>query len=118
MARVIGQRAQIWLLDEPLSGLDEASQGLVIGLVGEHTAVGGIAVIASHQPFALEGLQILAIEQFVPPLPDGEGIEGWGNGGAVSRDIAASNRSEEHTSELQSLMRIPYAVFFLKKKKT
>src|SRR3546814_8858935 len=28
----------------------------------------------------------------------------------------ALNRSEEHTSELQSLMRISYAVFFLKKK--
>src|SRR3546814_3223407 len=31
--------------------------------------------------------------------------------------LAASNRSEEHTSELQSLMRISYAVFCLKKKK-
>src|SRR3546814_2701010 len=30
---------------------------------------------------------------------------------------AASKRSEEHTSELQSLMRISYAVFCLKKKK-
>src|SRR3546814_9827913 len=30
----------------------------------------------------------------------------------------ATNRSEEHTSELQSLMRISYAVFCLKKKKT
>src|SRR3546814_10234305 len=30
----------------------------------------------------------------------------------------ASMRSEEHTSELQSLMRISYAVFCLKKKKT
>src|SRR3546814_5911958 len=29
----------------------------------------------------------------------------------------ADFRSEEHTSELQSLMRIPYAVFCLKKKK-
>src|SRR3546814_1641880 len=29
---------------------------------------------------------------------------------------AASARSEEHTSELQSLMRISYAVFFFKKK--
>src|SRR3546814_6586162 len=28
-----------------------------------------------------------------------------------------NNRSEEHTSELQSLMRISYAVFCLKKKK-
>src|SRR3546814_8302783 len=30
----------------------------------------------------------------------------------------AAERSEEHTSELQSLMRISYAVFCLKKKKT
>src|SRR3546814_7815270 len=30
---------------------------------------------------------------------------------------AAADRSEEHTSELQSLMRISYAVFCLKKKK-
>src|SRR3546814_20273709 len=30
---------------------------------------------------------------------------------------SASKRSEEHTSELQSLMRISYAVFCLKKKK-
>src|SRR3546814_7750340 len=34
---------------------------------------------------------------------------GWG--------IRRSQRSEEHTSELQSLMRISYAVFCLKKKK-
>src|SRR3546814_5496118 len=32
--------------------------------------------------------------------------------------IAPATRSEEHTSELQSLMRISYAVFCLKKKKT
>src|SRR3546814_1621077 len=32
--------------------------------------------------------------------------------------VAGIERSEEHTSELQSLMRISYAVFCLKKKKT
>src|SRR3546814_2912719 len=31
--------------------------------------------------------------------------------------LALQDRSEEHTSELQSLMRISYAVFCLKKKK-
>src|SRR3546814_3321413 len=39
----------------------------------------------------------------------------------VDLDIAErgrARRSEEHTSELQSLMRISYAVFCLKKKKT
>src|SRR3546814_2147092 len=36
---------------------------------------------------------------------------------AVRRDRAPAPRSEEHTSELQSLMRISYAVFCLKQKK-
>src|SRR3546814_3756666 len=34
----------------------------------------------------------------------------------ASSHLAAGGRSEEHTSELQSLMRISYAVFCLKKK--
>src|SRR3546814_1992531 len=37
---------------------------------------------------------------------------------AVPAGAQAQRRSEEHTSELQSLMRISYAVFCLKKKKT
>src|SRR3546814_8333732 len=42
------------------------------------------------------------------------GIEGDGAGA----DCAAGGRSAEHTSELQSLMRISYADFCLKHKKT
>src|SRR3546814_1008289 len=39
-------------------------------------------------------------------------------GAAVAHTVlAGKGRSEEHTSELQSLMRISYAVFCLKKKK-
>src|SRR3546814_1004566 len=37
--------------------------------------------------------------------------------GAERVDRVADRRSEEHTTELQSLMRISYAVFCLKKKK-
>src|SRR3546814_3003698 len=37
---------------------------------------------------------------------------------AFELKVLAHERSEEHTSELQSLMRISYAVFCLKKKKT
>src|SRR3546814_20042040 len=44
-------------------------------------------------------------------LPIGEGVHGDG-------DRQRDQRSEEHTSELQSLMRISYAVFCLKKKNT
>src|SRR3546814_10633695 len=36
---------------------------------------------------------------------------------AMAIDTVPSGRSEEHTSELQSLMRISYAVFCLKKQK-
>src|SRR3546814_7301463 len=35
----------------------------------------------------------------------------------AASDVTETGRSEEHTSELQSLMRISYAVFCLKKKK-
>src|SRR3546814_8836853 len=38
-------------------------------------------------------------------------------GAAAGRSLRVRKRSEEHTSELQSLMRISYAVFCLKKKK-
>src|SRR3546814_7613525 len=37
---------------------------------------------------------------------------------AAAEETVRLIRSEEHTSELQSLMRISYAVFCLKKKKT
>src|SRR3546814_7956310 len=37
------------------------------------------------------------------------------DGGVEGVEVGLSGRSEEHTSELQSLMRISYAVFCLKK---
>src|SRR3546814_2058247 len=63
-----------------------------------------------------------------PYLPNSVGSGGGGKTGVAlcssacnTTPIAASScvswRSEEHTSELQSLMRISYAVFCLKKKK-
>src|SRR3546814_6251785 len=46
-------------------------------------------------------------------------VRGANRMAAVDRvAVLAALRSEEHTSELQSLMRISYAVFCLKKKKT
>lgn len=53
MARLIGQGAAIWLLDEPLNGLDLHAAALVQQLVEDHCRTGGLAVIASHQDFAL-----------------------------------------------------------------
>src|SRR3546814_7682359 len=56
-------------------------------------------------------------------LKDGRKVSGradFGKGSPanpMTYDEVADKRSEEHTSELQSLMRISYAVFCLKKKK-
>src|SRR3546814_1266696 len=49
----------------------------------------------------------------------GAGFETDARALAVSPELSSLGiRSEEHTSELQSLMRISYAVFCLKKKQT
>lgn len=66
LARVLIQSADVWLLDEPLSGLDTASQDLVSTLVREHCAGGGIALIASHQTLDVPGMTSFAIEDFAP----------------------------------------------------
>src|SRR3546814_10063542 len=48
---------------------------------------------------------------------EGGGVVGPVDAGGRARLVRVVRRSEEHTSELQSLMRISYAVFCLKKKK-
>ncbi len=64
LARLIGQSAPIWLLDEPLNGLDSTAVKLVETLAAEHCAAGGICIIASHQPFAMPGLRHMALAEY------------------------------------------------------
>src|SRR3546814_3850097 len=56
----------------------------------------------------------MAYERCIADLESGERGYAFASGLAA----IATLRSEEHTSELQSLMRISYAVFCLKKKNT
>src|SRR3546814_8561213 len=55
-----------------------------------------------------------ANESGTSPHEDRQYLSSWRHPGPEGR---SHRRSEEHTSELQSLMRISYAVFCLKKKK-
>lgn len=71
LARLIGQQARVWLLDEPLNGLDAHGIALVEELAAEHCREGGICLIASHQPFALFGMARIELSDF---LPTGEGL--------------------------------------------
>src|SRR3546814_4082566 len=48
---------------------------------------------------------------------DDADLDAFWNGQADESGDGSNPRSEEHTSELQSLMRISYAVFCLKKKR-
>jgi heme exporter protein A len=58
LARLLAQRAPIWLLDEPLNGLDSGGAALVEGLIAEHLGGGGLALIASHQALASEAKEL------------------------------------------------------------
>src|SRR3546814_4371441 len=83
--------------------------------VGAEAAFVGEAVdghLAVEQAAGSGVLQAeLAVESGLRTRPVGIGHDRRGQGHGFD------GRSEEHTSELQSLMRISYAVFCLKKKK-
>jgi heme exporter protein A len=75
LARLLGQRAQVWLLDEPLNGLDTAAVALVERLVAEHCGRGGVALVASHQAIALPGANRIELANYLPSrLREGSGV--------------------------------------------
>src|SRR3546814_8353192 len=79
-----------------------------------------------HQTFGeVEGIGLFpftadSLDRFFAALNDRDSGMTWKTPRGVLQAILSPNlsRSEEHTSELQSLMRISYAVFCLKKKNT
>src|SRR3546814_5278538 len=104
--------------------------GHSIRLVGHHRqqVVGGVLRLAGCLKngalvVAERGQPVLDIRgmvfAFLDLETDNRADEGCAQLGHefVPRIVGAARRSEEHTSELQSLMRISYAVFCLKKKK-
>src|SRR3546814_7142082 len=96
----------------PLEMVEAAPhRGRLVGLAGQR-AVGQQAVVE-----ALDQERAAALDQ----QPDGVARDGGGTKRTrrrlegPGRDLLDTIRSEEHTSELQSLMRNSYAVFCLKK---
>src|SRR3546814_5459258 len=72
------------------------------------------AVLAATQALlAVEKADEKELKRLVAQLKDFKDTTLW----ELMLGIMRADRSEEHTSELQSLMRISYAVFCLKKKK-
>ncbi|MGE3692275.1 MAG: heme ABC exporter ATP-binding protein CcmA [Novosphingobium sp.] len=64
LARLLGQQASVWLLDEPLNGLDSEAVQLTQDIAAEHCRAGGICLIASHQPFAIAGMRQIELSDY------------------------------------------------------
>lgn len=62
LARLLVSARPVWLLDEPTSALDAEGQKLLAKLIDEHLVAGGIAVIASHDDIAVDGLGVFTLE--------------------------------------------------------
>src|SRR3546814_9400340 len=78
------------------------------------SALKGLTIFAGDGDNSGEAAGYLAVSRFlekIPPQDQEKAID-------IFMKILNGSRSEEHTSELQSLMRISYAVFCLKKKKS
>src|SRR3546814_4010067 len=70
------------------------------------------AIQAQHRGRRFSARRSRATVVFLPPRSGPRGLKETGH------EVGSQSRSEEHTSELQSLMRISYAVFCLNKKNT
>lgn len=58
LARLVLSGAPLWILDEPFSALDLDAVDLLGGLIAEHVAAGGLAVLTTHQEVPLISGQI------------------------------------------------------------
>src|SRR3546814_10075809 len=103
-------RISDWSSDVCSSDLLGRVSGAIDWRVGRREPSAGFAGLSASQG----GTGVEAVRSgFVPRIRIGE----WQKKAFLQCAILSHPRSEEHTSELQSLMRISYAVFCLKKKK-
>jgi heme exporter protein A len=56
LAGLMTAGALLWILDEPLTGLDAEGGAMVERMIRDHIVAGGLAVMTTHQPLALGGL--------------------------------------------------------------
>ncbi len=49
LAVMISRRPELWLLDEPHAGLDQAGRDLVDGLIADAVAAGATVLLSSHE---------------------------------------------------------------------
>ncbi|MEP1207048.1 MAG: heme ABC exporter ATP-binding protein CcmA [Rhizobiaceae bacterium] len=63
IARLLVSYRPIWILDEPVSGLDAASEAQFAALMQVHLEDGGLIVAATHVPLGLDNAAVLTLDQ-------------------------------------------------------
>ncbi len=63
LARLLVAKRPLWLLDEPATALDAASQAVLVEVMTDHLAGGGLIVAATHGPLGVAGLRELRLER-------------------------------------------------------
>lgn len=66
LARLVAAPAPLWLLDEPLSGLDAAAAARFAEMVAAQRQAGGMVVLSVHGPLELPGAAELDLGRFAP----------------------------------------------------
>lgn len=62
--------ASLWILDEPLTGLDVHAVALMEGLIRDHLHAGGMVVATTHQALNLEGVSVQRLLVGNVAIPD------------------------------------------------
>jgi len=62
LARLIAAPRPVWLLDEPVAGLDARSRQTFAALMARHLEGGGLILAATHDPLGLQGVDELRLE--------------------------------------------------------
>ena len=58
LARLLCAWAPLWVLDEPLTALDDDGVALVCGFIEAHARAGGAVIVSTHQPLAVGGVPV------------------------------------------------------------
>lgn len=62
LAGLLVSGALLWILDEPLTGLDVRGVAEVETLLREHVQAGGMVVMTTHQPLRLQGVDTVPLQ--------------------------------------------------------
>jgi heme exporter protein A len=69
LARLVASPAALWLLDEPLAGLDEDAVADLADAIAAHRAAGGLVVLSTHAPLGLAEAVVVALGAYAARTP-------------------------------------------------